>query len=164
MLKPLFTGLLTRGILRRVSYTPNSYSSSIRIVSSFGCLCHGPKDVDGYTLLAIFVKVFVKVAARTFWGKGNRAMAKVIERVEACYEVEEVEMGKVYRWCPESIVIECEECGEKTSLTASNNNCVECGADYRDFVEEEVLEARPEGKLYHPWRSPRPYYTPTSGA
>jgi hypothetical protein len=26
------------------------------------------------------------------------------------------------------------------------------------------LEARPEDKVEHPWRSPRPYYTPTSGA
>ena len=28
-------------------------------------------------------------------------MTKLLERLEAHYEVEDVEMGKVYRWCPE---------------------------------------------------------------
>jgi hypothetical protein len=99
------------------------------------------------------------------WGKGKRnTVAKIIEHVEACYEVQDVEMGKVYRWCPESIIVECEECGEEPSLTASNSTCAECGADYRDLLEE-VLDARPEDKgAEHPWRSVRPYYTPTSGA
>jgi hypothetical protein len=32
-------------------------------------------------------------------------VARVIERVEAHYEVQEVEMGTVYRWCPESVVL-----------------------------------------------------------
>ena len=91
-------------------------------------------------------------------------MAKVIKHVEACYEVQDVPMGKVYRWRPESLVVEC-NCGEELSLTASNNTCAECGASYRDIIVEEVgLEARPEDKVEHPWRSPRPYYTPTSGA
>jgi hypothetical protein len=30
-------------------------------------------------------------------------MATVIERVEAHYEVQDVEMGKVYRWCPANV-------------------------------------------------------------
>jgi hypothetical protein len=34
-------------------------------------------------------------------------LAKVIEQVEAGYEVEEVEFGTVYRWCPESVVVRC---------------------------------------------------------
>ncbi len=33
---------------------------------------------------------------------------QIIERVEAHYEVEAVEMGTVYIWCPESVVIECD--------------------------------------------------------
>ena len=41
-------------------------------------------------------------------------MAKVIERVQSRYEVEEVEFGKVYKWCPEHIVVEC-QCGQKLS-------------------------------------------------
>jgi hypothetical protein len=46
--------------------------------------------------------------------------AKIIERVEAHYEIQDVEMGKVYRWCPESIVVRC-VCGERLSLTVAIN-------------------------------------------
>jgi hypothetical protein len=47
-------------------------------------------------------------------------LAKLIEKVEAGYEVEEVEFGTVYRWCPESIVVRG-GCGERLSLTVSIN-------------------------------------------
>ena len=40
-------------------------------------------------------------------GKRSTVATKVIERIEAHYEVQDVEMGKVYRWCPESVVVEC---------------------------------------------------------
>ena len=89
-------------------------------------------------------------------------MAKVIEHVQARYEVQDVEFGKVYKWRPESVVLEC-ECGEEASLTASKNACARCGTDYRDILEE-VLDECPEDKVERPWRTPRLYYTPTSGA
>ena len=91
-------------------------------------------------------------------------MAKVIERVEAHYEVRDVEMGKVYRWHPESVVVEC-YCGKEPTLTASKNACSECGADHRAIVEG-VLDASTEEdeEVYRPWRSPGPYYAPTRGA
>jgi Zn finger protein HypA/HybF involved in hydrogenase expression len=57
-------------------------------------------------------------------------MAKVIERLEAHYEIQDLEMGKVYRWRPESIVVECEECGKILILTLSKSACGECGADH----------------------------------
>jgi hypothetical protein len=88
-------------------------------------------------------------------------VAKVIERVEAHYEVQDVEMGTVYRWHPESIVVEC-DCGNTLTLTAFKNACGKCGADLRAIVEE-VLEARPNEEVKHPWRSLRPYYVPTRG-
>jgi hypothetical protein len=88
-------------------------------------------------------------------------VAKVIERVQAHYEVQDVEMGKVYRWQPESIVVEC-YCGNTLTLTALKNACGKCGADLRATVEE-VLEARPNEEVNHPWRSLRPYYVPTRG-
>jgi ribosomal protein S27AE len=95
-------------------------------------------------------------------------MAKVIKRLEAHYEVQDLEMGKVYRWRPESIVVECEECGKILTLTLSKSACGKCGADHTAFFEEEGLEARPEvedkEELYHPWRSLHPYYTPIKGA
>jgi hypothetical protein len=62
---------------------------------------------------------------------------------------------------PESLIVEC-DCGAEPSLTASTNTCAGCGADYRGIVEK-VLEARPEDKVEHPWRSLRPYYTATKG-
>jgi hypothetical protein len=91
-------------------------------------------------------------------------VAKVIERVEAHYEVQDVEMGKVYTWRPQSVVVEC-QCGDNQTLTASKHACEECGADHRPVVEE-VLEAHPdedEEGFDHPWRSLRPYYSPTRG-
>ena len=36
--------------------------------------------------------------------------------------VQEVEFGRVYKWCPEYVVIEC-DCGERLSLTGSTTVC-----------------------------------------
>jgi len=38
---------------------------------------------------------------------------KIIERVEARYDVREVPFGKVYEWHPAYVVLEC-DCGEKS--------------------------------------------------
>jgi hypothetical protein len=88
-------------------------------------------------------------------------LTQVIERVKAHYEVHQVEMGTVYRWCPESVVIEC-VCGERPTLSASKTVCAECEADH-EATTEEVLDVRQEDKVDHPWRSVRPYYVPTWG-
>jgi Zn finger protein HypA/HybF involved in hydrogenase expression len=62
-------------------------------------------------------------------------LAKVIEYVEAGYEVEEVEMGTVYMWCPESVVIEC-ECGQSFTVegTAKAASCPRCDAEHRGVL------------------------------
>jgi len=88
-------------------------------------------------------------------------VSQVFERVEAHYEVEEVEMGTLlYRWCPESVVIEC-ECGERATLTASRSACGECGVVHEAIIEEVVLDVRQEDEVEHPWGSVHPYcYTP----
>jgi hypothetical protein len=92
----------------------------------------------------------------------RRTAAKVIKRIPAHYEVQDVEMGKVYRWCPESVLIEC-DCGETPTLTASRRTaCGGCGADHAALAEE-ILDPRSEDKVDHPWRSVRPYYAPTRG-
>ena len=90
---------------------------------------------------------------------------KVIERVQAHYKIQDVEMGKVYRWCPESVVVECEQCGENTTLTSSKRACEECGKDHRAIVGELGLEASSpeEEKAERPWRSLHPYYEPIRG-
>jgi hypothetical protein len=48
-------------------------------------------------------------------------VAKVIERVEAHYEVQDVEMSTVYRWHPESVVVEC-YCGKEPTILTNVNN------------------------------------------
>ena len=69
-------------------------------------------------------------------------MAKVIERIEAHYETQDAEMGKVYRWCPESVVVEC-NCGKRATFsTSSVSACSRCGEDHVDIVGE-VLEEDP---------------------
>jgi hypothetical protein len=70
---------------------------------------------------------------------------------EGHYDVQDVEFGKVYRWCPESVVIEC-VCGEELTLTSSKFTC-ECGADYANVVREELTFRQPEDEAaLHPWR------------
>ena len=91
-------------------------------------------------------------------------MVTIIEYSEAHYEVRDVEMGKVYTWRPQSVVVQC-ECGKNQTLSASKHACEKCGADHRAIVGE-ALGTRPEGEkeVDHPWRSPCPYYVPTRGA
>lgn len=78
-------------------------------------------------------------------------MAKVIERVEARYEVQEVEFGKVYKWRPERVVVEC-RCGERLSLGSSRTTCAECGSDHVEALQEESAERRQSDEVLHPWR------------
>ena len=96
-------------------------------------------------------------------GKGKVPMTKVVECVEAHYEVQDVEMGKVYRWRPANVLVEC-TCGEEPALSAFRTTCGECGANHGGLVEE-VLDVRPEDpedKGDRPWRYLQPY-TPTRG-
>ncbi len=84
-------------------------------------------------------------------GKGKR-VAKVIERVRARYEIEDVKHGKVYKWQPETVVVEC-TCGEKMSLTDSETTCKECAAEHIGLVRENVPDLQPQGdEDIHPWR------------
>ena len=70
-------------------------------------------------------------------------MAKVIERDRAHYDVQEVELGTVYRWRPERGLIEC-ECGERAALTASEATCEECGAEHKGLVREDLVGMAPK--------------------
>ncbi len=88
-------------------------------------------------------------------------MTRIIERVEAHYEVHELEMGTLYRWCPQSIVLQC-NCGANPTLTTSKTTCSGCGADLA-AITEEMLDPCPEEEVMRPWRSVRPYYAPTKG-
>jgi hypothetical protein len=76
-------------------------------------------------------------------------MVRVIERSGGRYDVQEVEFGRVYRWCPECVVIEC-DCGEMTILTSSEATC-RCGTDHIALVRGELDRRLGEEEL-HPWR------------
>ena len=78
-------------------------------------------------------------------------MAKVIERVRARYEVQDVEFGKVYKWRPEHIVVEC-QCGQRLSLTSSATSCVECGTDHGLALKEASANGYQSDQILHPWR------------
>lgn len=79
-------------------------------------------------------------------------MVKIIERVKAQYNIQAVEFGTVYKWRPESVLIEC-ECTEMVTLTASSTTCEECGAEHTALVRENLTVRRRKGdKEVHPWR------------
>jgi hypothetical protein len=80
---------------------------------------------------------------------------RVVERTGGHYEVQEVEFGRVYRWCPKRVVVEC-ECGERLTLTGSVTICRWCGADHAAVLqdEEEVVGHQQQlgDEVLHPWR------------
>ncbi len=87
-------------------------------------------------------------------------VVKVVECRAAHYEVEDVQMGKVYRWCPEKAVVEC-DCGETLTLDVSATVCSKCGEDHTPLVRQ-VLDPHPENEIEYPWRYLQPY-APTRG-
>jgi hypothetical protein len=78
-------------------------------------------------------------------------VAKVIECVKARYEVQDVEFGKVYKWRPERVVVEC-GCGERLYLNASMTSCKECSTDHALTVRGELADRRERDEVLHPWR------------
>lgn len=77
---------------------------------------------------------------------------RTIERTEGCYEVQDVEFGKVYRWEPETVVAAC-VCGHRPTLTRCEAVCEGCGADHTDAVLEALGSVpRLDDEAAHPWR------------
>lgn len=76
-------------------------------------------------------------------------MATVPESVGGRYEVQDVEFGKVYKWRPEGVVVEC-DCGRRPTLTGSITVCA-CGVDHGDVVRE-YLDRREGDEAARPWR------------
>jgi hypothetical protein len=78
---------------------------------------------------------------------------KIIERVEARYEVREVPFGKVYEWRPAYLTIGC-DCGERSMLTTASivTTCGRCAADLGGLVRDrQKREGRLPDRLAHPW-------------
>ena len=88
-------------------------------------------------------------------------MAKVIERVEAHYDVQKLEFGRVYKWRPGSVLLEC---GEMVDLTASETTCRGVRAEHTRLVREDLTERRLEAdeEVLHPWRYSRKSNNETS--
>ena len=92
-------------------------------------------------------------------------MRQVIEHLEEHYEVFEVPFGRVYKWCPDSAVVEC-DCGErfifKTSTLTRSVAVCGCGADHMAGLQEEYQSHQPEvlgqmleedhEAIHYPWR------------
>jgi len=87
------------------------------------------------------------------YGKeGAQLMLTAIERTEGRYEVQEVDFGRVYRWCPERVDIEC-GCGERLNFTAvSAATCPRCGTNHTATVGAAPAAGGSEDQALHPWR------------
>ena len=75
----------------------------------------------------------------------------VVECTEGLYEVQDVEFGKVYKWCPENVLVDC-ECGKRLTLTSLESTCEWCSADHSAVVQEESEAGQLEDEAVHPWR------------
>ena len=83
---------------------------------------------------------------------------KIVKRTQGHYEIQDVQFGKVYKWHPESVVIEC-ECGKRFThkrleLISSEVSACACGADSAASIREElVVQLLDEDEaVLHPWR------------
>lgn len=79
-------------------------------------------------------------------------MLTASERTKGHYEVQEVDFGKVYRWCPERVDVEC-ECGGRLDVTSvSTAACPRCGANHAAKIRAVPTAGRSEDRALHPWR------------
>ena len=110
----------------------------------------------------------------TTWGYGEsgrgekgtgETVTQVIEHVEAHYEVQAMEMGTLYRWCPESVVIEC-DCGQSFSVEgAKAASCPRCGAEHRGDASRGLAgKLLTEEEAYHPTRQEYEEWTKEAGS
>src|SRR3954447_313350 len=84
--------------------------------------------------------------------RGPAMVTQVIERIEAHYEVQEVDMGTVYRWCPESVVLEC-DCGQSFSAEgAKAASCPRCGDEDTELARELEGKLLTKEEAYRPVR------------
>ncbi len=77
-------------------------------------------------------------------GGRKPVVLRVIKRAEAHYKAKDTEYGKVYRWCPERVVIQC-VCGERSVLTGSVTTCDGCGMDHAAVFWGELF-AQPSSR------------------
>jgi hypothetical protein len=103
------------------------------------------------------INIILPTVSEVVGGRG--VTVRIIERLAEHYDVQEVEFGKVYKWCAEGVVVEC-DCGKRSIFTrseliASEAICCECdkqtSAGIREEVVIQLLEENYEATNY-PWR------------
>jgi len=122
---------------------------------------HGADGASGATGYTKDQRVLWPVFVSLGKGKARRrgtTVVKVVECVGAHYEVHDVEIGEVYKWCPAIVTVEC-GCGERLTLSSSRTTCARCGADHMDVFAEVLSIDMEEDGGDHPWRSLRSYFT-----
>jgi hypothetical protein len=81
----------------------------------------------------------------------NVKEAQVIEHFDGYYEAQEIPFGVVYRWCPESFVVQC-GCGRRPVLTATLTTCSSCEANHIALVRKrQVVQPLMTDETRHPW-------------
>src|SRR5215204_1683464 len=121
-------------------------------------MCRGTLSVTGHRRVPpepLYTRILLRTIYLGQHGKGKGANGDGNRARRGALRGSRREMGKVYRWCPANVLIEC-TCGEESTLSAFITTCGECGKDHVPIVEE-MLEARPEDKGDHPWRYLQPY-------
>jgi hypothetical protein len=73
---------------------------------------------------------------------------RVKERVEGCYEAQEVPFGNVYTWPARRVVIGC-DCGERLILIGTTSICG-CGADLASILRETLAAKWSRHEDLHP--------------
>ena len=76
-------------------------------------------------------------------------MLTAVERTKGHYVVQEVDFGRVYRWCPEHANAKC-ECGER--LNVSEAACPRCRTNRAATFAAVPTGDRSEDQTLHPWR------------
>jgi hypothetical protein len=79
-------------------------------------------------------------------------MTRIIEDIAPHYETYEVPFGRIYKWHPEHIIVEC-GCGERFTLGATSTTLTcRCGTDLGAIVRTiQKHEDWLPDKIIHPW-------------
>src|SRR5437868_5260310 len=92
-------------------------------------------------------------------GERNEVV-QLIERIAEHYDVQEMPIGRDYRWSPEQVVLECSKCSKRMTRPRSvliGSEVIECECGKANTVrvrEELVVQLLDEDyeAHHHPWR------------
>jgi hypothetical protein len=74
-----------------------------------------------------------------------------IDRTKGHYEVQEVDFGRVYRWCPERVDVECG--GGRSDVSAVSAAAgPRRGANHAATIGAVPTAGSSEDRAFHPWR------------